>query len=174
MPSRPNLSVAEVDSRDRVVRVVARSAVIPQGLNFRVVHIVVRDRCGDLLLQRLPGSHERHPGRWGTSVAGYVAAGETYREAARRKVFEELSVSDADVTWLGKTTMRDERSRKFVGVFELALTGEFLPQAEDFASLRFTAIREVKRMLAARPDDFTPTFAHVVSYLSDREKAGFG
>jgi isopentenyl-diphosphate delta-isomerase len=164
------MKVAEVDTNDRVLGVVSRSQLLKRGKNFRVVHVLVWNGCHELLLQRLPDTHERHPGRWGMSIAGYVAAGETYRNAARRKLQAELRASSFELRWLGKTMMRDERSKKYVGVFATKLSGEFLPNAADFAGLRFVDTQEVERMIAHRSDDFTPTFVHVFRYLMARGK----
>ena len=82
--------IDSVDSRDRVIGSVTRRDVLRQGANFRVAHLFLFNDNSELLLQRLAASRPRHPGCWGSSVATYVNAAETYQEAIFRRTFEEL------------------------------------------------------------------------------------
>ena len=61
---------------------------------------------------------ERHPERWGSSVAAYLYAGESYQEAAQRRLWEELGL-EGPLRRIGKTRMADERSLKFVELYTL-------------------------------------------------------
>src|SRR5580692_4842 len=80
-----DMDVDVVDGSDRVIGTGQRRHVLQQNAGFRVTHVFVFNRAGDLLLQQIaPGL--RHPGQWGSSVAGYLRAGEDYRQAAERKL----------------------------------------------------------------------------------------
>lgn len=104
-PSRFDALVDVVDPSDRVVGSVPRKNLLSSGANFRVVHILVFNRVRELLLQCIaPGL--RHEGMWGASVAGYVLAGESYEQAAARKLENELGVR-VPLTSLCKSSMLD-------------------------------------------------------------------
>jgi isopentenyldiphosphate isomerase len=70
-----------VDERNEPIGVIPRAEVFSAGVNFRTVHVLVFDHEGELLLQRLSPERERHPGLWGSSVAGYLRA---VRDTRRR------------------------------------------------------------------------------------------
>lgn len=79
-----------VDATDTVLGAVPRGDVLRTGINFRVVHVLLFNHAGQLLLQRIaPGL--RHEGAWGSSAAGFVLSQESYAAAAARKLTEELN-----------------------------------------------------------------------------------
>ena len=84
----PNLGmiVDVVDEKNRVVSKAPRAAIFQEHLNFRTVHVVLVDRAGRFLLQRLSSNHPRNANRLGSSAAGYLYARESYFEAAKRKL----------------------------------------------------------------------------------------
>src|SRR5690349_17107737 len=121
-----------VDEKNRPIGRAERATLLHAHLNFRTVHILFWDAQERLLLQQLPPNHARHPGRLGSSVAGYLQSGETYFAAARRKEREELHLATR-LRHLGVLEMRDEASRKFVGVFLGALMSTPVPDYEHIA-----------------------------------------
>ena len=157
-----------VDTGDRVVGSVRRRDVFRQSVNFRVAHLLLFNKRGDLLVQRLAKTRERHPGRWGSSVAAYVASGESYREAIERRTWEELGVQVEFVRLLGKTSM-DEASgcKKFISVFSGCWDGAFAIDDSHISEVRFVPVKEVLRTRKEEPGRLTPTFLHVVDcYLA--------
>lgn len=168
MAQAPSMQVSAVDTRDRVLRSVSRAEVLPQKLNFRVVHVLLFNHCGEIMLQRLPASHDRHPGLWGSSVAGYVAAGETYREAAARKLREELDLEPKQLRYVGKAVMADGDSKKFIGVFAMELATAFMPSPAHFAALQFVPLADVGKALKTDESSYTETFAHVLAFAQKR------
>jgi isopentenyldiphosphate isomerase len=118
----PNLGmiVDVVDTKNRAVAKARRAVLFEEHLNFRTVHVVLLDRAGRFLLQRLSPNHPRNPNRLGSSVAGYLYAQESYFEAAKRKLKEELCFR-ARIRSVGQLEMIDQGSHKFVEVFIGAL-----------------------------------------------------
>jgi len=105
-----------VNDNDEITGVIEHSRVFAHHAMFRVVHLFLFNHNNELLLQQLSPQRERHPAAWGSSVAGYVLAGETYEQAATRRVQQELGVT-CDLHHFGKTTMIDEGCKKFITLF---------------------------------------------------------
>jgi isopentenyl-diphosphate delta-isomerase len=155
-----------VDEEDRPVARVARGEVLELGANFRTVHVFVF-HDGQLLLQQLAQIRDRHPDRWGSSVAAYLYAGEDYEHAARRRLWEELGLT-GDLRRIGKTRMEDEESLKFVELYTLLDGPAQIREPDHIAELRYWRHNQLREAIAARPERFTPTFLHVYRYFEQR------
>jgi isopentenyldiphosphate isomerase len=164
--SRFDALVDVVDPSDHVVASMPRKSVLPSGANFRVVHAFVFNSSRELLLQRVaPGL--RHELMWGSSVAGYVNAGESYDQAATRKIMDELRIQ-LSLKRVGKTAMVDGSSTKFITLFEGAHDGPLSPDPTQIAEMSFQSIPDVQAARRSGQRTFTPTFL----FLLDQYLAG--
>lgn len=153
-----------VDEQDRPVGVVPRAAVLTSGHGFRTVHVFLFSREGALLLQRLAPTRERHPGAWGSSVAAYLHAGEGYRDAAVRRLREELGLSSR-IAFLGKVQMEDEGALKFVALYRGMAESAEIREPDHIAELTYWPLGELDAATRARPTDFTPTFLNLYTWF---------
>jgi isopentenyl-diphosphate Delta-isomerase len=149
-----------VDDHNRVVARADRTTLLRDHLNFRTVHILLLDSAGRLILQHLNSSHPRHPNRIGSSAAGYLRAGESYRAAARRKLKAELGIRSG-LTYLGEIEVPDEGSRKFVGIFSGKVTQPPTIADPFIAELVVFDRTSLSQLIADSPQSFTPTFIFV-------------
>jgi len=81
-----------VDLDDRMVATVSRAEMRANRLRHRAVFIAVTDTDGRLLVHRRSMHKDVWPGWCDIAVGGVVAAGETYDEAARRELVEEVGL----------------------------------------------------------------------------------
>jgi 8-oxo-dGTP pyrophosphatase MutT (NUDIX family) len=81
-----------VDIDDRVLRTVTRQQMRADRQRHRAVFIAVMHPDGRLLVHQRSELKDLWPGRWDLAVGGVVSAGETYDEAARREVAEEIGI----------------------------------------------------------------------------------
>lgn len=79
-----------VDEDDRVIAVATRSFIHSYHLMHRGVHILVLNSSGDVLVQWRSTMATNYPGLADCSAGGQVARGETYEDAAKRELKEEL------------------------------------------------------------------------------------
>lgn len=157
-----NSLIDAVNERDEEVGTVRRGDALREGQNFRTAHIFIINHSRELLLQRLAGSRGRHPGRWGSSVAAYLFAGESYRHGAARRLEEELGIN-VGLTSLGKIEMRDAESLKFVCLFVARSEMAEIREPDHISELLYCRPAEVDARLRQNPDEFTPTFARLFS-----------
>lgn len=168
MPAPAKTSLIDrVDDNDLAVGRVPRGEVLRIGANFRTVHVFVFREGGDLLLQQLAPTRARHPERWGSSVAAYLYAGESYEDAARRRLSEELGL-EGSIIRIGKTRMEDESSLKFVELYTLLDGPAEIREPDHIADLHYWDRRELDQAITASPESFTPTFIHVYRYFQSR------
>jgi isopentenyl-diphosphate delta-isomerase len=165
-PAKTSL-IDRVDDEDEPIGRVPRGEVLELGANFRTVHVFVF-HAGRLLLQQLAPTRERHPQRWGSSVAAYLHAGEDYEHAARRRLREELGL-EGPLTRLGKTRMEDERSFKFVELYAFDDGPAEIREPDHIMELAYWDRIELDDAIIASPERFTPTFLHVYRYFQRRQ-----
>jgi isopentenyl-diphosphate delta-isomerase len=166
MPSPTSSTLIDVvDTHDHEVGTVPRGAVLESGKNFRTAHIFVFDHMDRLLLQRLAPLRTRHPDRWGSSVAAYLFAGESYIGAARRRLREELEVEDP-IQEVGKLEMLDERSLKFVTLFQAQSEHPRIGEPAEISALEFRSLEWIEEELGRNRELFTPTFVALFQRFS--------
>ena len=158
-----DMLIDTVDDQDNVIGTIKRSDALRQHANFRVVHLLLFNHEGKLLLQQLAYTRERHPGAWGSSVAAYVRSGESYRQAAQRRLLQELGITTS-LDDLGKTSMIDEASKKFITVYAGTTDGPFAYDHDHIAQLDYREIADVNALQASGARTFTPTFLHVLNF----------
>lgn len=158
------MTIDVVNGNDKPVDTVTRKNVLSQGLNFRTVHIfILNKKENKILIQKLSDKRERHPGHLGSSVAAYLFSGESYIDAASRRLYQELRVEPGCVNfhWCGKNSMVDNRSIKFVGLYKVIYEGPFEPDKDHIKGIEWINTSNIKNLIISESVRITPTFKHV-------------
>ncbi len=159
-----------VDGQDRVTGQLPRREVHARGLRHRAVHILVRNRAGQVFLQKRSMAKDLFPGVWDSSAAGHVGAGEDYDGTAVRELDEELGCRpEQPVQRLFKIEAREETGQEFVWVYRAESEGPFTLQAEEIERGDWFKVAEIDRWLAERPQEIAPAFR----FLWPRARAWF-
>jgi isopentenyl-diphosphate delta-isomerase len=156
--------IDRVDEADRYVGKVARGDVFKMHAGFRVAHVFVFNEQGELLLQQLGRKRERNPLRWGSSVAGYLNAGEDYFDGARRRLGEELGLATPLIKF-GSVAMQDQGAHKFIALyFTLAPSDVKVAEPDHIEKLRFESPRSIRARVTDKPEVFTETFLFLFGF----------
>lgn len=107
-------------------------------LIHRTAHVVVFNRQGQLLLQKRTHDRDVQPGKWDTAVGGHLGPGETYEQAARREMNEELGIpGQHSLKYLFNIKFRNEIESENVGVFTTIYEGPFQVDSLEVDEIRF-------------------------------------
>ena len=147
-----------VDENDRVLRAEPREIVHVNNLTHRAAHMLLFNSGGELLLQKRSIWKDRNPGRWDSSAAGHVDSGETYLEAARRELGEELGIEAPALERIGKLTPCEKTGQEFIEVFRGVHDGPFVPAPLELETVAFFQLNVVRAWAAGSPQDFSPVF----------------
>ena len=146
-----------VDDNDRPIGTAPRSACHGNpALIHRVAHVLVFNCREELLLQKRSRHKDIQPGRWDTSVGGHLAPGESYLQAARREMTEELGVSGVPLTFLYRSRIRNEIESENVGTFLARYNGKIRFAVQEIDEVRFWTPTEIEASLGSGV--FTPNF----------------
>lgn len=113
-----------VDENDQVIGKKSRADIYNEGLtNFRVVNVFIKNSKGELWIPRRTAHKKLFPLYLDMSAAGHVESGETYEEAAKKEVAEEINVDfDAVPTkYLGKCSPKEHGVSSYGAVYEITL-----------------------------------------------------
>jgi isopentenyldiphosphate isomerase len=124
-----------VDENDVVVGKELRSEVYAQGLNnFRVVNAFLINHEGKIWIPRRSAHKRIFPLCLDMSMGGHVESGETYDEAFKRELMEELNIDADKNEWklLAHLTPRGDGVSAFMNVYELQSADNPRYNPEDF------------------------------------------
>jgi len=149
-----------VDEQDRVVRRAERREVHRLGLMHRAVHVFLVDGQDRLYLQRRSWSKDQLPGVWDSSASGHVDSGESYAEAARRELEEELGIA-VPLEALFKAQASEETGGEHSLLYLARVRAggaEPQPNPAEILEGGFFGVAEIEQWLDQSPQDFSPAF----------------
>jgi len=133
-----------VDASGTVKGVAARSEVHGNPtLLHRVVHVLIFNNKGELLLQKRSMNKDVAPGKWDTSVGGHVDPGEDIKEAANREMQEELGIKDAETVLLYNYFFRNDYESELVSTFSCVFDGKITFEKDEIDEVRFYDLKEI-------------------------------
>ncbi len=158
-----------VNEKGSVLRLAPRSEIHGDpSLIHRVVHVLVFNEKGELLLQKRSMNKDVAPGRWDTSVGGHVEPGEEPAGAAKREMQEELGISE-EPEYLYSYTHSNPYETELVYTFRCTYGGEVSFNAEEIDEVRPWPLEEILHSLG--DNALSDNFKHEISvYLEKRER----
>jgi len=147
-----------VDENDTVLRTEKRAVVHSENLLHRAVHIFVFNKRNEIFLQKRSKLKDKHPGKWDSSAAGHLDAGEDYETAVNRELQEELDITDAPLKFLAKLPPCENTGWEHIGLYLAAhMGGVRYPCSEVECGLWFTQ-EQIDNWIESRPEDFASGF----------------
>lgn len=135
-----------VNERDEVIGEATRKEVYQKSLRHRIVHVLVFNGRGEMLLQKRAAYLPFCPGCWSTSVGGHVRSGETYEQAAMREYREELCATSRIEFFSKDLYVAPGSPPKFVVAFKAVSDGPF-SAGEDVESVGFFPLERIRAMV---------------------------
>ncbi len=148
-----------VDADDRELGVGEKLQVHLAGTLHRAFSVFVFDRRGRLLMQKRAAGKYHSGGLWSNTACGHPRPGETTREAARRRLREEMGF-DCELreafeflyrVELDGALVEHEYDHVFFGTHE----GEPAPDPAEVEDWRWLSVDELRRGLRVEPDRYS-------------------
>lgn len=136
-----------VNDNDEVVGKASKKEIYQRNLMHRIVQVLVFNSKGEIFLQKRANTVVYKPGYYTGSACGHVISGETYFQAAKRELEEELGIK-AELKEEFKFVFDDIelKIRKMVVVFSCKCENvEIRP--EEVGGGRFFSAEEIKKMI---------------------------
>ncbi|MES2345391.1 MAG: NUDIX hydrolase [Chlamydiota bacterium] len=135
-----------VNAEDQVIGKKLRSQIYAEGLlNFRVINAFLVNSQGQLWIPRRSLDKRLFPGCLDMSVGGHVESGETYNQAFKRELAEELNIDADQIAWkvIGRLNPLVDRTSVFMHVYEMSsdITPQYNPN--DFTESSWLTPQEL-------------------------------
>lgn len=153
------------DEDNNIIGQAMKYAALREGLWHRTARVIIYNPKGELFMQLRSKAKELHPGCWDVGVAGHIAAGEHYIDAALREAAEEsglvFSKIDLELEMVEKTQgIFGKLDEKIFAYTYFARFGgdesKIKIQPEEVQSYRFINIGQLERERSANPQRFSP------------------
>jgi len=143
------------------------------SLMHRVVHVLLFNVRGELLLQKRSQKKDVAPGKWDTSVGGHVAPGEELSHAAAREMEEELGLTKCDLDYLYSYRHCNPCETEMVATYRCMFTGSVDAisfNREEIDDVRFWSLKEIRETVGKQvlSDNFEDEFKTYLSYQTPR------
>ncbi len=157
-----------VDYKGNVIACVPRNAVHGDpSLMHRVVHVLVCNTRGDILLQKRSMRKDVAPGKWDTSVGGHVGVGEDLLSSSKREMNEELGINGHEPEVLYSYIHSNKYETEMVTTFRCFCESGFSFNREEIDDLRFWSREEIERAMGTEilSDNFEHEYRAYQGYL---------
>lgn len=154
--------VVLVTEKDEVIGLMEKMQAHENGILHRAFSVFLYNSKGEMLLQKRAAEKYHSPNQWTNACCSHPRIEETYEQAAKRRIKEELGIDceleekfwfiyKADV---GQNLWEHELDHVFVGNYE----GEFNLNKEEVAEVRYISLENLYIELENNPENFTEWF----------------
>jgi isopentenyl-diphosphate Delta-isomerase len=167
-------AVILVDESDRPVGTMEKMEAHRQALLHRAFSVFIFNSSGEMLLQQRAPEKYHSAGLWTNACCSHPRPGEDTREAAVRRLREELGFT-TDLEKLFEFTYRSvfdnglteyEFDHVFVGRYDREIT----PNQAEVSDYRFVPLAAIESEIRVAPEAFTSWFR--LAFPMIREKQG--
>jgi isopentenyl-diphosphate delta-isomerase type 1 len=123
-------------------------------LIHRTIGVLIYNSKGEILLQKRSLTKDLNPGKWAVGVGGHVMKGQTYDEAAKREMLEELGINieiQLVKKWLMKSDAETEMSMLYQGFSE----GPFKINLTELTEVKFFQTKILKKLYQLKEIDLS-------------------
>ena len=154
-----------VNHKGEVITILPRTHIHGNpSLIHRVVHVLVFNKVGELLLQKRSISKDVAPGKWDTSVGGHLNPGEDPLSAARREMSEELGISPGQLKFLYTYIHTNSYETELVYTYSCLYEGEIYFNPSEIDEVKFWSLGEIHKHMGKKT--LSDNFEHeVLNYL---------
>jgi isopentenyl-diphosphate delta-isomerase len=160
-----------VDLEDREIGEAPKLAAHERGQLHRAISVSIVDPRGQMLLQRRARDKYHSGGLWTNACCTHPRLRESVKEAAERRLFEELGVS-CRLHWLLRTHYRapvgDLIENEVVHLFHGSYVGEVRPDPAEVDEFVWASRETLLRDMEASPEQYTYWFRHYMRNFADR------
>lgn len=154
--------VVLINEADEVLGLMDKMQAHENGLLHRAFSVFLFNKEGEMLLQQRAAGKYHSPLQWTNACCSHPRENETYVQAAKRRLLEELGIeTDLEEKFkflykanVGENLWEHELDHVFCGIYE----GGFNLNSDEVAAVRYVTMDELTGEMQAHPERFTEWF----------------
>lgn len=148
-----NELITIVNDKNEVVGALSRAEMRKKRLPHRAVYILIFNQKHELFVQKRTDTKDIYPGYYDIAAGGVVLSGESWKQAAKRELLEELGIR-AHLTSLFDFHHKTEDNDVWGMAYMCLHEGPFVLQPEEIAGGEFMKLNDILNLSQRLP--FTP------------------
>jgi len=149
-----------VDKKDRVIAKATKEEKFQKELISRNVVAFIKNNENELIIVKRSSRKRSWPNRLDLATCGNVNIGETYRQAIKREIKEELGI-DCPVKLYKKIYTEVTENKKLVKYFTavyIGTTNDKPKLSDELLELQYIKPEALGKEMKSHPDLFSPSF----------------
>lgn len=159
-----------VDEQDNVLKQATREELRKNNLLHRGVAIFVFNSKGEIFVHQRTFHKDIYPGYFDMACGGGVQASESYEDAAKRELSEELGIK-ALPEFLFKVRYNTPVNNVIVKIFKTVYDGKIMLQKDEIIKGSFMKIGELNKLL--KKEKFIPESIKTFKILNSKSPVTF-
>jgi isopentenyl-diphosphate Delta-isomerase len=165
--------VVLVNPQDEIMGLMGKTEAHEKGLLHRAISIVVFNKKREMLIQQRSFEKYHWKGIWSNTVCTHPRDGESYKEAAQRRLFEELGFNTElteifDFIYKAKDADSGLTEHELDHVFTGVYGGKIPFNKAEVNAVRWISIPDLLAELEENPDKFSFWFKIILKEMQDR------
>ena len=165
--------VVLISENDEVLGLMNKLQAHENGILHRAFSVFLFNDKGEVLLQKRAAEKYHSPNQWTNAVCSHPREGETYLEAAQRRLKEELGIEAMELTPkfhfiykadVGGNLWEHELDHVFTGTYN----GDFSLNEEEVSEIRYITMQALDQEMESNPENFTEWFKIILGEYKDR------
>jgi len=132
-----------VNENNEIIGVEKRNKAHKNHLLHRAVIILIANNKNKFLLQLRKSTKKQYPLYWAGSVNGHVSSGDSFLEAAKKEMKEEIGI-ETELKFIDKFIIDNKIEHEIVGVFFARYNGSFNFDMSEIEKINQIDVQELK------------------------------
>jgi isopentenyldiphosphate isomerase len=153
-----HLPIQIVDKNDKPIGGADMLEAYDKSLIHRIIYVFVVNPAGNVLLQKRSAMVTNSPNTWDISVGGHVDEGESYLEAAKRELQEELGLIGLDLQEIKslyhEIDVHGRHLKRFNKIYKVEIVHNHPIKYEPFeiTEIKWFNRRDIAKLLKHHPE----------------------
>ncbi|GFP75679.1 isopentenyl-diphosphate Delta-isomerase [Clostridium fungisolvens] len=169
-------NIAVVNDNDEIIGYKEKMSVHKEGILHRAFSVVLFNSKNEMLLQRRSFSKYHSPGEWTNACCSHQRENETIKEAAIRRLYEELGINDAILEeefifhykcQFENELWENEIDHVFIGRYDKDVESFNIDEVHE---VRWISVSELLNWIDEKPEEFTFWFKILIKKAEELKK----
>lgn len=136
-----------VDDKDNVVGKSAREEILTKRLIHRAAMVIVFNSKGRIYVHQRSHKKRTFPRLWAIGAGGALQVGESYDDAAKRELMEELGIENVNLEFIFDFNYRCEENKYNAKIYKCVYDGKIKINEEEFEQGMFINFKDMEKFM---------------------------